>query len=270
MNESGEGRGQWRKPILAIDKFTVEDAYVQEALLLAGMSLGFGESFLPFFLSNIHNHLDNVEVRAGDILRVGKLKDDLEILVLDCAKTAGLNAFVITNWFPKLIPGLSLVIQQDFYTPAQPWIAVTMAMLSEYFELQCEKIGESAIFKLTRSIPANVLQEVATTPIRSRRSVDALSHLIEQLTPSASTPLRLSKALLLNSMGDVRAAKSELSSVVTQEVSPNDEKWSKWLALAIISIEARTFGSPGAVLEAYTEHGASRFGGEFSDVALRT
>ena len=48
------------------------------------------------------------------------------MLFVDIAKTWALNDVVIEQFFPRLIPGRSVVVQQDYAFAFRPWVAITM------------------------------------------------------------------------------------------------------------------------------------------------
>jgi len=60
----------------------------------------------------------------------------------------------MTRFFPHLIPGISLVIQQDYIHFALPWIHITMERLAEYFETLDYFRSGSAVYRLKRALPA--------------------------------------------------------------------------------------------------------------------
>jgi len=79
------------------------------------------------------------------------------------------NAAVLTGtqFFPHLIPGRSLVVQQDYlYHHWVAWLHVTMELYADYFEYVCDTEVNSAVFLNTKPIPESVLR---------RHSVESLS-----------------------------------------------------------------------------------------------
>lgn len=112
-----------------------------------------GKSFLPMYERNIAAYKDLVEVHPGDITQSGMPEGDIEILFIDCAKIPTVNDFFITKLFPRLIPGKSIVIQQDYLFQALPWIQITMEYFSEYFELLASTEMNSVIYGCIKPIP---------------------------------------------------------------------------------------------------------------------
>lgn len=149
------------KSLVALDRFVVGDAYVQKALAKLGQARARGESFLDLFLDAIGADLRLVEVRAGDVTQVGRIDAPIELCVIDLAKSQALNAHLLSSWFGRLIPGVSVVVQQDFFSPFHPWIAASMASMLPSFDLAPWRIGESAVFRLARPLDPERIAEAA-------------------------------------------------------------------------------------------------------------
>ncbi len=91
----------------------------------------------------------------GDIIQ-NPYPEKIEIMFLDVCKCQKTN-FAMQKLFNRLIPGKSIVIQQDYIYGICPWLKVTMGYLKDYFEfVGCTRIN-SAVFLLKKEIPAEVL-----------------------------------------------------------------------------------------------------------------
>jgi hypothetical protein len=76
------------------------------------------------------------------------------VLFLDVCKTSAVNAHIIKEFFPRLIPGHSVLIQQDFIHEWLPWLHVTMGLFKPYFQFLGVVPGSpSAVWLNTRRIP---------------------------------------------------------------------------------------------------------------------
>lgn len=246
-------------PIIAIDRFTASDHYVVDFLAQVGADVRFGESFLPVFLRNLGQQALRVEIRAGDLVQVGRIERTIEMAVIDLAKTPALNGFVLQRWVPQMVPGHSLIIQQDFYSPTQPWIAHSMAGLLDYVSLEHDKVGESAVFCLERPIPANVLRE-ATFGWDRRDALPRLDRMIEMVGTRVSAPLRLMRALAFHGLGHNAKARSLLEEELAQPTAPSDQKWEKWLSAAVVAVMPEAFEFNAVLGQLYWRHGAQRLG----------
>jgi SAM-dependent methyltransferase len=126
-----------------------------------------GASFREDFHRNIAPHADMVNVHAGDVCEHRWSDGPIEILFIDLAKSPKVSDWVTWQFFPHLVPGRSLVVQQDYlYHHWVGWLHVTMEFYAEYFEYVCDTEVNSVVFLNTRKIPESVLR---------RHTVESLS-----------------------------------------------------------------------------------------------
>ena len=115
----------------------------------------------PLFEEQIKDIKYLVEIHAGDILTFKAPDEDIEILFLDVLKTPTVNDHVVEEFFPKLIPNLSIVIQQDYcFTKFNGWIHSTMEYFSDYFEIIDFTPCNSVVFLYKKQIPLDMLKKV--------------------------------------------------------------------------------------------------------------
>jgi Methyltransferase domain len=144
------------KRIHSFDRFEVEDwtrgKFFPE-------STPAGTSFRNRFEDNIAPYADLVEVHAGDVRAHRWTGEPIEILFIDMAKHWTVCDWLTWQFFPHLIPGRSLVIQQDYlYHHWVGWLHVTMEFYADYFEYVCDTEVNSVVFLHTRKIPDTVLR----------------------------------------------------------------------------------------------------------------
>jgi SAM-dependent methyltransferase len=152
------------KVIHSFDKFEVEEwtrgVYFPE-------STKAGDDFRETFERNIAPYRELVEVHAGDVCAQQWSGEPIEILFIDLAKNWTVCDHVTWQFFPHLIPGRSLVIQQDYlYHHWVAWLHVTMEFYADYFEYVCDTEVNSVVFLNTKKIPPSVLR---------RNTVESLS-----------------------------------------------------------------------------------------------
>ena len=153
-----------QKPIHAYDRFEVEEW--TRGTFFPGDSAA-GASFRAEFDRNVVRYSDLIEVHAGDIRDHPWDGGPIEILFIDVAKHWTVCDWVTWQFFPRLIPGRSVVVQQDYlYHHWVAWLHVTMEFYADYFEYVCDTDVNSVVFLNTRKIPDSVLQ---------RRTVESLS-----------------------------------------------------------------------------------------------
>jgi hypothetical protein len=100
-----------------------------------------------------------VRVEAGDLTKREPPPNPIEILFIDLAKHWTVSDHLVRHFFPKLIPGHSIVIQQDYlYQTGTGWLPVTMEFLSEYFEIVDHTDLNSVAFHYRKAIPPALLE----------------------------------------------------------------------------------------------------------------
>lgn len=118
-----------------------------------------GASFRHLFNANVSRYAELIEVHPGDIRQYPWRGGPIEILFIDCAKHPTVCDFVTRNFFAALIPGHSIVIQQDYlYHTWTGWLQVTMEYYSDYFQILTDTTYNSVAFLYTRKIPDDRLR----------------------------------------------------------------------------------------------------------------
>jgi hypothetical protein len=159
-----------------------------------------GDSFLELFGANIRNHRDLVSVHPGNVLNVRWSGEPIEILFLDIIKDRAINRVVLEQFFPRLIPGVSVVVQQDYVHEWLPWLHVTMEALADYFEpLDYFDFG-SAMFRLTREIPAET-HELCITGHSAGEQLALMDRAIARCPAEFRVRLECARVLLLHQLG---------------------------------------------------------------------
>lgn len=127
--------------ILSYDRFEDRDGgFMVEAIKkFRGIELPPAQNgvvdFEPAFRFNTAAFAEMIQVRRGDITKIGYNDErPIEILSVDVGKTKELMHYVAREFFPKLVPGKSIVLNQDYVFPHQPWVIIAMELLSDYFE----------------------------------------------------------------------------------------------------------------------------------------
>lgn len=92
----------------------------------------------------------------GDIM-TQPYPDKIEMMFIDVCKSSEVN-FRMQQLFGRLIPGKSIVIQQDYIFDATPELRVTMGYLKDYFEFVSSSKRNIAVFLLKKKIPLELLR----------------------------------------------------------------------------------------------------------------
>ncbi len=94
------------------------------------------ESFFHDVEKILAPYQDTIQLHQGDLLHYQPLQEPIEMLFIDAMKSWPLAEKIVTAFFPRLIPGTSVVVQQDFVYHS--WVGATnhllMWRLRDYFE----------------------------------------------------------------------------------------------------------------------------------------
>jgi hypothetical protein len=139
-------------PIHSYDLFKAEEWTIGRFL---PSTFSPGQSFRPIFDENIRAVADLVVVHEGDITERPWTSEPIEILFIDCAKTWVISDFISYHFFKALIPGHSIVIQQDYLWDCwNAWLHITMEYYSAYFRILTYTCRHSVVFLYEKEIPA--------------------------------------------------------------------------------------------------------------------
>lgn len=225
------------KPILAIDRFTVRSEYLRRSLLDMGVDVKRGESFIDVFLDHVREHLTWVEVRAGDVQLVGRIDRTIELCVVDISKSEEINSYIVKNWLPRMAVKKGILVQQDFFSPFHPWIALSMAPLLDCFSLLPYRIGEAAVFVCERT-PMDSEIAAATSPCSSfSDAVARLDRFRTLLLDVDYKYLELAAVLLQSREASPDGCFRSLEALKHRELTPRDFKWARLLSLTDRQLE---------------------------------
>lgn len=133
---------------------------------------------------------DAVQLCKGAIEELGWTGGPIELLVMDASKTAVSMDRMSAQFFPHLIPGRSVVVQQDFLWWQQPWIAAQMAILADYLQPVVHVPRDSVSFLCTKAIPAEIL---SCLRVADMTDSDLIGHLRDM--KQRVKPLRIDKEM---------------------------------------------------------------------------
>jgi hypothetical protein len=194
----------------AFDRFTV-DEFMATAYLV-GHGLRAGDSFRPVFDANTAAVRDLVTVHEGDLADADWDERPIDVLFVDIAKTWEVNDDVIRRFFGWLEPNRSIVVQQDMAHALCPWLAITMELLADHFELLGYVEHNSVVYRCRAPIPPGAVPH----SLRALPDDDKLALLERAIGRFEGVPnalLSCARALLLSELGEADAAGRELARV---------------------------------------------------------
>lgn len=217
--------------IHCIDNFRVNDVQTAEHVEREyGRRLALGASTRAIFDTNTQGIRDRLIVHEGDFHGFTWTGGPIELLLVDIAKSPALNARVLEQLFPALIPGTSLVVQQDYHHPWQPHLHVAMQVLGECFALELPRVDDSAVFRLLRPIPPELLREAARLDLPADRQLALMAAAVAQLPAGSRVYVELAECVLLVHHGRLDAARERVGDVLANGVplhagEPNWERY---------------------------------------------
>ena len=88
---------------------------------------------LPVVRRHLAPWSDRVELHVGDIGDKRWEGGPVEILAVDAAKGSAMADHIAAEFFPALVPGRGVLIQQDYLMAVQPWLCAQMVGLRDCF-----------------------------------------------------------------------------------------------------------------------------------------
>lgn len=162
-----------------------------------------GESLRPLFDRNIAPYASLVEVHAGDIRSLTWTGGPIEILFIDIAKRWTVCDWVTWQFFPQLIPGKSVVVQQDYlYHHWVAWLHITMEFYHDYFEYLCDTGVNSVAFLNTKRIPRGVLREKTVESLSTAEKIELMDRAHSRFKGKQADLLRSAKQHFLEMLGE--------------------------------------------------------------------
>jgi hypothetical protein len=98
---------------------------------------------IPVVRRHLAPWADRLVLHVGDIGEERWTGGPIEILSVDAAKGSAMADHIAAEFFPALVPGRSIVVQQDYLMAVQPWLSAQMVGLRDCFLplAQVPKVG---------------------------------------------------------------------------------------------------------------------------------
>lgn len=171
---SGVDAAKRKTQVHAFDHFTLTEEQKTRYLYPAGIARFKGRNMLPAVRQLLSPWQDLITFRPGDITDAAWQGGPVEILFIDAAKTPATTDRIAQTFLPHLIPGHSIVIQQDYLHWRQPWVPAQMELLVDCFEIVAWCAKNTVVFRATNAITA---QHIMASQVE-RLSDDVLIDLI--------------------------------------------------------------------------------------------
>lgn len=196
-----------------------------------------GDSFLDEYLERINPWKYFVEIYPSDLTEIGCQQGKIECLFIDAMKSWELANSILENFFPHLIPGLSLVIHQDFAHYYTSWIHLLMYRLRKYLvPIEHPFICSSRGFTPVQAIPNTVLQEASSFSSFTEAEVEAAFVYSLSITPEKmQANILAAKVMYFIHIKNFERAKIEFRKAIAHR------DYSEWLELGNVQESAKTY-----------------------------
>jgi hypothetical protein len=208
-----------------------------------GFDFAVGASTVPVFEHHVARVRPMVLPHAGDIRQAQWSADPIGVLFVDVAKSWSTGDAVWRQFFPALVPGESLIIQQDLVHWGHPWCAIVMELLADRFDYLGWAFYSSAVYRSLAPITADELPVSLLSELAVGEQLDLLERAATRLGEPAAGPVRLSGAVVLASHGDYDGARARIEAVraaYSDDVMPFISEGFDYLVPWVAAVEAGT------------------------------
>ena len=184
-----------KTPVHAYDHFRISDAQKERFLYPAGIAPFRGDDMEDAVAELLSPWAEVVRMHKGDIRRTRWSGQPIELLFVDAAKTPQSADLIAFGFYPSLIPGRSLLIQQDYLHWRQPWVAAQMELLGACFETACWCKDGTVVFRARRPITTDDLRAAQVSELDDGELCSLLRQAIGRF-PQRQQKARLATAIM--------------------------------------------------------------------------
>jgi hypothetical protein len=139
------------------DQFLYDPFYAPWVASL-GEQLTDGQSFAHLWRRVTQPFAQHIVLHEGDVIETARGEGPIEILFLDICKSWEINAAVLRCFFSRLLPGRSMVVQQDYLHFYEYWLVLAMDLLKPCFEYVGRvEDGSSVLWRCVLPVPQELL-----------------------------------------------------------------------------------------------------------------
>lgn len=173
---AGHQHAGHRGLIHAYDRFGANEATKEHILYAQGITPFEGNETLDLAINLLTPWTERIALHPGQIEDQFWDEGPIEILVMDASKSVQTMDAMARIFFPSLIPGRSLVVQQDYLYWRLPWIAMQMELLADYFTPVACVPGHTAVFLNTKQIDEAAVNTGMIEPLSFEQRLRLLRH----------------------------------------------------------------------------------------------
>lgn len=158
----------------AYDRFTADEAVKQRTLYRQGIERFEGNDIFELSKELLSPWVDRITFHRGEIETLGWSGAPIEVLCIDAFKKADLADIMVKQFFPSLIPGHSLIIQQDFLHHKNPWLAAQMIGLRAAVTPVAFVENDTMVFSVNQTLHPDLLSVAEISDITDAQIFDAI------------------------------------------------------------------------------------------------
>lgn len=135
-----------------------------------------------------------VRVHEGDVTREPWSGEPIEILFIDLAKTWDISDWLLRQYFPSLLAGRAIVVQQDYLFSGCPWLHPAMEVLAPCFEI-VGHVGSSVLYRALRAPSREEIEAACAVRGDVRLCLELFDRAIERFAPPERGIIGAAKAV---------------------------------------------------------------------------
>jgi hypothetical protein len=186
-----------------------------------------GDDFSPLYRKFMRPYAKVITVTKVDIADITWSGQPIEILFVDCAASAELGERVIQVFYPYLIPGVSLVVDQDYFFQRAWWLTCKSAALID--ALHPTYSEDSTMVAKCRSAIDRSRLDLGLDRLTMGQKVELLMAMERAYPPAQSQLVSVQRAHCVAEAGDKEAASKILKDVLLNVASAQ----ARYRALAV-------------------------------------
>ncbi|MEM9913114.1 MAG: class I SAM-dependent methyltransferase [Pseudomonadota bacterium] len=174
LAEGARAGGATDKQVYAFDHFAATEKVKEKQLYAKGVEPFEGDNILQLSQQYLSPWAPNITFRQGRIEGSRWREGPISMLVLDASKTTSVTDRIARLFFPSLIPGRSVIVQQDELHWKEPWISAQMQRLEAYFAPICHVPGNTMAYVTVKRIGPMALHRARVAGLSDRDLIDDL------------------------------------------------------------------------------------------------
>lgn len=174
--------------IHAFDMFTAGERQKRKHLYSRGVEPFDGNDVFDRVVDYLAPWQDRIRLHRGDILLNGWDGSPIELLIFDAGKRPESADAMAEIFFPALIPGQSILVQQDYQLNNHPWLICQLELLADFLKpLACTR-RNSAIFQSVAPISRRAARRARTARLSDAAMIALMQKAMTRLAHLGLAP----------------------------------------------------------------------------------